>query len=184
MKFLWYANISSRLLFYKKKRHDMTKTLLIPTDFQIESLNMLKFALEEQTEPVKIILLYGNNLNGSISELLFYSRKSILDKLLHPSFRETLEILKNRFENVIHCISIELLNHNGSGLLRNLLEAHKVDVIYVPKSYKLRPGLHGFDPVPRLRAAGVVVRELAWSSPANEENHLQTLFVPATNLNN
>lgn len=48
------------------------KNILIPIDFTIESLNTLKFALEEnKNEQLTVVLMYATHLSDSITELLF-----------------------------------------------------------------------------------------------------------------
>lgn len=56
----------------------MTKTVLIPTNFEINSLKLLKEFLTNDlgdTTKVNIILLKGVNLSSSITDLLFFKEK-------------------------------------------------------------------------------------------------------------
>ncbi len=156
----------------------MAKTILVPIDFKVESLNTLKFALAEQEEPIHVILLYGNILSDSITELLFYSPHKYIAELMTKEFEEALAIIKNRFTKNILYIHIELFNAPSTGLLRNLVQHHKIDAIYVPKNYALKLGKSGFDPVPYLKKMLITQHEIEWSVQAfpDESDQLQALF--------
>jgi len=55
----------------------MPKTILIPIDFRVASLNTLKYALERSSgSPHRVILIYAEYLEDSITELLFYRPES------------------------------------------------------------------------------------------------------------
>ena len=75
------------------------KTVLIPTDFSIESLNTVKGALKQcEGENTNLILVYGVYLSDSITDLLFFSKPKYLSTLQSEKFTQACEILKNKYD--------------------------------------------------------------------------------------
>ncbi|MBP7642450.1 MAG: hypothetical protein KA767_03880, partial [Saprospiraceae bacterium] len=67
----------------------MQKRILIPTDFNVESLNTMKRALERVDDgDVEVILFYSEYLSDSITEMLFYNPEKRLNELITPVFEE------------------------------------------------------------------------------------------------
>ena len=73
----------------------MLKNILIPTDFKIESLNTLKYCLEERKhEKSSVILMYSAYNSDSITELLFYNPAKIVEGLVSTNFKDAINIIK------------------------------------------------------------------------------------------
>jgi len=155
----------------------MAKTILVPIDFSIESLNTLRLALEgHTTDKLNIILLYAEHLTDSITELLFYSPQKIIQSLTKPDFQEAIAILKNRHETAIDSIEIELIHSYNRKVFEAFLEKRKVDEIYVPITYKLKPRRNGFDPIPLLKRSSVPVHGIEWELDGGGSDQLKSLF--------
>lgn len=157
----------------------MAKTILIPTDFNIESLNTLKLALNGLAySPVNVVLMCAQELPDSISELLFYSREQTLKKLLTYEFEEALAIIRNRYEGVIGQLSIELFHGRTVSALQQFIVAHRIDTIYLPKKYVLKITKQGFNPIPLIKKARLPFQEIEWGSYpfVVDESQLITLF--------
>lgn len=143
----------------------MAKTILIPTDFHVASLNTLKLALEtSQHEKIHVILIYSEYLNTSISDLLFYSPHKIINSRLSYEFKEAVQILKNRFEGKVTDIVIKVFHEHDRKLLTGFIETHNIDEIFVPKVYKLKTHKRSFDPVPLIKKTSFPVYEIEWES--------------------
>lgn len=139
----------------------MTKTILVPTDFSVASLNTLKLALEPYSEdPIEVILMYSEYLDDSITELLFYTPNKTISNHITPAFKEALEIIKNRFEGKIKHISIELFHGYNKNAIKTFLEANHVDEIYIPSNYQLKTSKKAFSPIPLLRKSNYNVIEV------------------------
>lgn len=156
----------------------MAKTILIPIDFKVQSLNTLKLALaDSQADDVTVILVYPETLSDSITELMFYSPGKRIRALTGAEFKKALDILVNRFERQVSDIRIELLHAPHRQFLLNFLKAHRISEIYVPKRYQLSPGANGFDPIPGLKKSGLPVYEMDWEpGSAGSVNELNALF--------
>ncbi len=157
----------------------MVKTILVPTDFRVASLNTLKLALENNKEfKVNVILLYSEFLTDSITDLLFYSPHKIIQARTTPEFKEALEVLKNRFEGTLYEINIKLLHSNQIDFLRSFLKGNNIDEIYIPKTYVLQTPNYSFDPVPILKKINASVSEAEWTDTyyQTEQQQLAALF--------
>jgi hypothetical protein len=162
----------------------MAKTILIPIDFSVASLNTLKLALERGTNKTyNVVLLYAVLPSDSITELLFYSKDEIINARITTDFIEALEVIKNRFEKKLNDVSILPFHGSNLNALENLLHANRVDEIFIPGSYKLQLAKRAFDPIPMLKEAAVPVSEIHWNQQPlfNENNHLKALFNWAKN---
>ena len=152
----------------------MKKTILIPIDFRVASLNTLKLALEPYSEDViEVILLYAEYLGDSITELLFYTPKKIVSTHITPEFKEALEIIRNRFEGKLKYINIELFHGYTTSAMKNFLEANAVDEIYIAKNYQLKESKNSFDPTPFLKKSHYKVIEVSIENDFDRTEHEQ-----------
>lgn len=158
----------------------MTKTILIPTDFRVASLNTLKYALEKSSGgSYHVILIYAEYLEDSITELLFYRPESKIASKITPEFRNALEVLRNRFEFQIADLDIKLFHNRSRRGLRRFVENHKIDEIYIPQTYHLKMPRKAFDLVSIIRQTFIDYREIDWPQDHNvtsEKDHLEYLF--------
>jgi hypothetical protein len=157
----------------------VVKKILIPIDFRIESLNTLKYALEERKqEKSSVILMYSAFSSDSISDLLFYNPAKIIEALASSHFNDAITIIKNTYESSLHSLKIELFHGLNRNAFLNFYEAHGIDLVYLPKDYYLKPYKNGFDPIPLIKKSNVQYREVAWTSDhhSTNEDELNQLF--------
>jgi len=167
------------MLHYKFIAKRMVNKILIPTDFKVESLNTLKYSLEERKqEKSSIILMYSAYNSDSITELLFYSPSKIVEALISPNFKDAINIIKNTYESSIHSFKIELFHGLNKNAFLNFYEAHGIDLVYLPKEYRLNPFKNGFDPIPLIKRSKVQYSEVAWTSEhdLSDKDDLNQLF--------
>ncbi|MDX2069626.1 MAG: hypothetical protein SFV55_14455 [Haliscomenobacter sp.] len=158
----------------------MQKTLLIPTDFSVTSLNGLRLALEQMQEDqsVHVVLMYSEWLEDSITELLFYSPKKRIESLKSVVFEEALVIIQNRFENRIASIRIELFHGYNTNAFHSFAEANQIDQVFALQDYAFKPAKRGFDPIPLIKKSKFPIHFLAWKDQGVyfDENQLQLLL--------
>ncbi|MBA4852335.1 universal stress protein [Emticicia sp. BO119] len=158
----------------------MSKTILIPIDFRVASLNTLKYALERSSgSPHRVVLIYAEYLEDSISELLFYRPESKIASKITPEFRNALEVLRNRFEYQITDLSIKLFHNRSRRGLRRFIENQQIDEIYIPQTYRLKMPKKAFDLVSIIRQTFIDYQEVDWpqdNTVASEKDHLEFLF--------
>jgi hypothetical protein len=109
----------------------MKKTILIPTDFTVQSLSVLKSILSANASnnTYDIILLHGFSLNDSIMDLLFFSKFQQINTLSSPEFKEACEVIKNKFASQINSIKTDLFSGYTVSSFNNYIEVNKVDEI-------------------------------------------------------
>lgn len=126
------------------------KKILVPTDFTVDSLIVLKQALaDNQNEKLDIILVHGYELSNSISDLLFFNKHAVISSLENKAFREAKDIIRNKFESQINSIQSDIFSGYNNKAFKNYLESHNIEEAFVPVNYKLKK-VHkrSFDIVP------------------------------------
>ncbi len=157
----------------------MLNTILIPIDFRIESLNTLKYCLEERKqEKSSVILMYSAYSSDSITELLFYNPDKIIEALASSNFNDAIDIIKNKYESSLHSFKIELFHGLNRNAFINFYEAQGIDLVYLPRDYYLKPHKNGFDPIPLIKKSKVQYREVAWTRGHDtiDKDELNQLF--------
>lgn len=158
------------------------KNILIPTDFTVDSLELLKVAVQnEPEERIRVTLVYGASLSNSICDLLFFSKSACLDKLRDSDFCEALSIIQNKYSKKIHRIDTELFWSHSIAAFHNFLEGNAIDKVYVP----LRDDIlkinknRGFNLVPYLKRSNIETQEIDYSKTTsiNEGPQLSRLLI-------
>jgi hypothetical protein len=159
----------------------MKTTILIPTDFTIESLNLFKKAAQlVESESVNIVFLHCIYLSDSITELLFFSKKELIKSLVNPDFQDGCKIICNKYASRINSTRIEIFCGASQNAFNHFLEGNLIDEIIVPENYSLRlVHKRSFDPMPFIQHASVPVKTVTWPNTAGapEKNHLAELFL-------
>jgi hypothetical protein len=156
----------------------MAKTILVPTDFSIDSLSMVKNALERNSgNPLKIIFAVGIHLPDGIVETLFFSRHKVVDEMITKEFSEACEIIRNRYSSGIREMRVEPFSGFTQAAFRNFTDANGVDEMYYPTSPLHMPG-NAFDLVPFIRKARLPQFEVSGrlESSSITKNSIAQLF--------
>lgn len=159
----------------------MNKNILIPTDFSIESLNLVKHAAEEAAPGrVNVLLAHGLRLSDSILDLLFFSRNREISKLTNRDFDTACKVLRNRYKAHINSLQIDFFSGFTESAFRFFLDAHKVEEILIPKSYELKNITpNSFDLLPFIKSSSYPVNEVQWQHVENvpEKGRLAEVFL-------
>lgn len=161
------------------------KTIAIPTDFTIESLNTVKGALNVlKDEKINLILVYSAYLSGSITDLLFLSKPKYLASLQDDKFTEACEILRNKYASQIKSIQVELFPGTSNSFFTHFLAGNHIDEVFIPKKYRLKLGKRGFDPIPYFKKTKLPLTEVDWNETSNvpEKNRVAELFLVTNHL--
>lgn len=111
----------------------MRELILIPTDFSVSSLNGLKHALKNsETTANSYMLVFVSNASNSITDLLFLSKRQVIESHSNELFMEALSILKNKYTDRIQSLTIEPFFGFTKAAFNNFVTANKVVEIYVP----------------------------------------------------
>lgn len=147
-----------------------TRKIVIPTDFSVKSLSHIVHILEQSTEDdrLEIVLLHGVYPSDSITELLFSSPSSLLASLQTPEFKDSCNLIKNKFQSRIKALYADVLPNCSSSYLANYLEANAIEEVYIPMNYKMNfQSKRSFDVRSLLQRGTVPVRELNLPDPEN-----------------
>lgn len=144
------------------------KRILIPTDLTVPSLNTLKFALAKiQGEKVQVVLMYSEYLSYSIMDLLFSLNQMHLENRLNAEYKEALELIKSRYEQMIDRIFFRYFRGNNVQSFKNHIEAWKIDEIFIPGNYHFKTEALGFDPMKIIKRSKLTLTIIHWESDKN-----------------
>lgn len=159
----------------------MARTILVPTDFSIGSLNMVKTALAENlNEPLHVVFAIGYSLSGSITDMLFYSKEDILRNIQTTYFKQACQIILNRYEASIASMRVELFTGYTQAAFSNFLEGNRIDAIYIPENNSLQfEEGKTFDPTPYILKSALPKHTVHWKERTNipANNKLAELFL-------
>ena len=135
------------------------KKILVPTDFTVRSLDAVKEAIERSSEEqLDIVLGFGVKLSSSISDLLFLSKRRLIDTLVSPEYKEMCRFIQSRYQSRIRTMYIDLLSSDQQSYINNYIEGHNIDEIFLPESLQLNMDKRkGFDLAATLRKS--IVRQ-------------------------
>ncbi len=129
-------------------------TVLIPTDFSIDSIQVLKSYLKQNpnTKPLKVVFGAGFDIGNSIHNLMFYSKNKIHKKLQIEAFENALDIIRNKYSNSIETIEISFFTGWNQASFNHFLEGNKIeDIIYAQDGILKSNNKNWFDITPRLK---------------------------------
>ncbi|WP_372756221.1 hypothetical protein [Mariniflexile sp.] len=110
------------------------KTILIPTDFTIDSLSLVKNALnDEQESKVNIILAYGKKLPWSAMDLLYLSKNKFILNLQDEDFIEAKEIISNKYKSKINSFKIDVFHGFNQNAFNNFISSHRATHSVIPE---------------------------------------------------
>lgn len=164
----------------------MTKTILIATDYSLESLNVLKKVMREKDasedqNQYNILLVSGYDTGDSIRDLLFNTKSTIFNKLRPQEFCDAFGIIKNKYPQLINKIVCDIFTGSFQRTFNNYVKAENIEEAYYSSSIKSK-GNGKFDLIPYIKKCkdlesheiSVEVRE---SLP--EKGRLAEIFVEA-----
>jgi len=158
----------------------MRKTILIPTDFTITPLLLLKHTAAQAATPLDVVFLYCTTLPDSITDLLFYSPKNIIEAAMTTAFSEGCAVIQNKYPEKILSVRFELFHGRNASAFEIMAEMNGIDeaiIAHTPVASRKR----AFDPTPIIRKSAVPFREvdLEAHAYAPERDLLTELFVSA-----
>jgi len=158
----------------------MKRTILIPTDFSIESLkSFVEAAQSVQIGSINVVFLHCAHLPNSILDLLFYSKNEIIKSLITPTFENACKVIRSKYESKINSTRIEIFTGRTQAAFENFLEGNRIDEIFVPVNYTLKPVKNSFDPMPFIQRTELPITQVVWKQGGNipEKNQLAELFL-------
>ncbi len=140
------------------------RNVLIPTDFSIESLNLVEravAALDDQT--ANIILFHAFDMNINAPDRLGNGTRVPYAHLLTDEFRNACKRIKTSNARVVQNIHVRHLYGSTVPLFRNFIDANDIDMIVCPDHFVFNPvTAQSVNPVKLFKKSGIpVITELA-----------------------
>ncbi|MEJ1237054.1 hypothetical protein WBG78_02935 [Chryseolinea sp. T2] len=147
----------------------MMQHVLIPTDFTIESLNLVKAAATMNARPKRIILFHSIELSDfSITELLFFSKAAFIESISNKDFITASKIIHNRYASTIRDVEMDLFTGRGQRAFENFVEGNQVELILAPEAYTFRmPSDRSVNPMRYIHTANKRTRMISWQRTAD-----------------
>ncbi|AZB24059.1 hypothetical protein EG339_05225 [Chryseobacterium bernardetii] len=133
----------------------MAKTILIATDYSLESLNILKKVLREKDasedqNQYNILLVSGYDSGDSIRDLLFNTKTTVFNKIRPAEFCDGYEIIKNKYPHLVNKIICDIFTGSFQRTFNQYVEANNIEEAYYSTTIKSK-GKGKFDLVPYIK---------------------------------
>jgi hypothetical protein len=133
----------------------MTKTILIATDYSLESLNILKKVLKEKDasedqNQYNILLVSGYEMGDSIRDLLFTTKSMVFNKIRPQEFIDAYGIIKNKYPHLINKIVCDIFTGSFQRTFNHYVKAENIEEAYYSPSIKSK-GNGKFDLIPYIK---------------------------------
>ena len=134
------------------------KKILVPNDFSVKSLLLLRKIIESSNDELDIVLLHGIHLSNSITDLLFFRKENYLSELCTKDFDDVCVMLKNKFQSKIASFRLDIITSENRNYFQNYLEANEIDEVFLPQNLELKfTGERSFNLIPLLKNCSVPV---------------------------
>ncbi|WP_407481552.1 hypothetical protein [Elizabethkingia meningoseptica] len=161
----------------------MSKTILIATDYSLESLNILKKVLHEKNAlqddtQYDILFVSGYDMGDSIRDLLFTTKNTIFNKIRPQEFCDAYEIIRNKYSHLVNKIVCDVFTGNFQRTFNNYVKAQNIDEAYYSPSIKSK-NKGKFDIIPYIKKCkGLAAQEVAIAAPQRlpERGRLAEIF--------
>lgn len=133
----------------------MAKTILIATDYSLESLNILKKVLKEKDaqedqNQYKILLVSGYDQGDSIRDLLFNTKSTIFSKIRPDEFCDAYGIIRNKYPHLVDKIVCDIFTGSFQRTFNQYVKAENIEEAYYSPSIKSK-GKGKFDLIPYIK---------------------------------
>ncbi|CAA7196541.1 hypothetical protein [Chryseobacterium potabilaquae] len=133
----------------------MTKTILIATDYSLESLNILKKILKEKEVSedqyqYDILLVSGYDMGDSIRDLLFNTKSTVFNKIKPKEFNDAYGIIKNKYPHLVNKVICDIFTGSFQRAFNNYVKIENIEEAYYSHSIKSK-GKGKFDLIPYIK---------------------------------
>ncbi len=164
----------------------MAKTILIATDYSLESLNILKKVLKEKDakedqNQYRILLVSGYDQGDSIRDLLFNTKSTVFSKIRPEEFCDAYGIIRNKYPHLVDKIVCDIFTGSFQRTFNQYVKAENIEEAYYSPSIKSK-GKGKFDLIPYIRKCRALQsQEIKVEVPERlpERGRLAEIFVEA-----
>lgn len=111
------------------------KTVIIPSDFSSESVQVAEAIVRNAKEEVSILFIHLFHVADDIQDLLFSNYRKKEYEFVSGEFRHECEILREVYSSTLKSIKIEFFYGSKLAVFKNFLDYNKADYIGYSKSY-------------------------------------------------
>ncbi|WP_439557732.1 hypothetical protein [Dyadobacter sp.] len=132
------------------------KTVMIPTDFTNEGIQVAETIVRDLNEDVKLVFTHLFHVADDIQDLLFSGYREKEYELVSEDFWADCRALKEDYPDQLQSVKIDFFYGNKIAGLKNFLEYHEVDCIAYSQNYGF-PKLNksSLDALPVLKKCGI-----------------------------
>lgn len=134
------------------------QTILIPTDFNIESLNIIPAVCNHfEGQKVSVIFIHMFKLSDSVTDLLMLSRRSREYEQVSDAFYNGCAALKQQYPQ-LSALKVEFLYGSTLSMFKNFLEHNDVDqVLDIKHCHAGKINKASIDPTVLIQKSGLPV---------------------------
>ncbi|GLU52121.1 hypothetical protein [Dyadobacter frigoris] len=134
------------------------KTIIIVSDFSVESFQVAEKIVSNSSEPVRILFTHLFHVPDDIQDLLFSNYRKKEYEFVSDSFRQECEMLKSIFPEILKSIKIEFFYGSKLASFKNFLDYNQADYIAFSESYGIpKLGKSSIDALPVIRKSGITL---------------------------
>jgi len=111
------------------------KTVIIPSDFSAESVQVAEAIVRNASEEVNILFIHLFHVADDIQDLLFSNYRKKEYEFVSEEFRHECEILKEVYPSTLKSIKIEFFYGSKLAVFKNFLDYNNADYIGYSKRY-------------------------------------------------
>lgn len=164
------------------------KKILVPTDLSVKSLLIVREALELMPDAeLEIILACGALLPDSIADLMFISKRKMVQEIQSEEFAEASKIIKNKYNTRIQNLFVDVLISSNGSYVQSYLKGAKIDAVVIPVNYQFKfKHSNCFNVFPQLQKHAPATIEVIMPKESlvtyTETNNLSDLFLSPLEL--
>jgi len=111
------------------------KTVIIPSDFSAESVQVAEAIVRNASEEVNILFIHLFHVADDIQDLLFSNYRKKEYEFVSEEFRHECEILKEVYPSTLKSVKIEFFYGSKLAVFKNFLDYNNADYIGYSKRY-------------------------------------------------
>lgn len=132
------------------------KTIIIPSDFSIESIQVAETIVRNAKEEVRILFIHMFHVADDIQDLLFSNYRKKEYEFVSDEFRHECDMLKNVYTGRLKSITIEFFYGSKLAVFKNFLDYNNADFIAYSKSYGMpKLGKSSIEALPVIQKCGL-----------------------------
>ena len=152
------------------------KTVLVPTDFNVESLKIIdSLVVTNKPQDIGIIFMHAFKLSDSITDMLMLSRRSKDYENISDEFYAQAEAYKKKYPNHIKFIGVEYFYGSTVAAFKNFIDGCNATCIAYPKEYNFKAiNKYSINPNTLTKRCGCEVFEVDINEFSSEEKLFET----------